>query len=148
MSLQDQVNSGIKQAIKAKNKVVLETLRAIKSALLLKQSEGKDKQITKSDEIKLLQKLHKQRNESAFIYRQQNRLDLMEEEQREAEVIAQFLPKQMSESDIEAEVKQTIQKLNATSMKDMGKVMGVISQKLAGKADGKILSGIVRGLLK
>ncbi|WP_306353726.1 GatB/YqeY domain-containing protein [Flavobacterium sp. '19STA2R22 D10 B1'] len=148
MSLQSQIMDAMKTAMKAKDTVSLESLRAIKSAILLAQTEtGAREEISKEDEIKLLQRLVKQRKDSAAIYIEQGRPDLAEPEVAQAAVIEQFLPAQLSEAEVETIVAKTIADTNAEGMKDMGKVMGLVSAVLAGKADGKTISNIVKKLL-
>lgn len=138
----------MKAAMKAKDSQSLEALRSVKSALLLAQTEtGSGKTLTEEEEIKLLQKQVKQRKDSAAIYKEQNRADLAEPELAQAEVIAQFLPKQLSEAEVRETVKQVIDETGATSMADMGKVMGLVTAKLAGKADGKTISTAVKSIL-
>ena len=135
----------IKAAMRAKDSNRLEALRAVKSAILLAQTDaaGKDG-LSEDEELKLLQKLVKQRKESAAIYKEQGREDLAEPELEQAAVIESFLPEQMSEEEIEKEVERIIEETGASGMQDMGKVMGKASQELAGRADGKTISGIVR----
>ncbi len=148
MSLQQQVMEQMKTAMKAKDKVALESLRAIKSALLLARTEtGSAAEMTEEDEVKLVQKLVKQRKDSAAIFKEQGREDLAEPELAQVAVIEQFLPAQLSEEDIEKVVVQTIDTTGATGMQDMGKVMGMVSKKLAGQADGKTISTIVKAKL-
>jgi uncharacterized protein YqeY len=148
MSLQSQVMTELKAAMKAKDSVALESLRAIKSAILLAQTEsGGGGELSEEAEIKLLQKLVKQRKDSAALYTDQGRADLAEPELAQAAVIEQFLPEQLSEEEITAVVQATIEKVGASGMQDMGKVMGMVSKELAGKADGKTISGIVKSLL-
>jgi len=147
MSLQQKVMSQLKEAMKAKDKVALESLRAIKSALLLAQTSGDKKELTEEDEIKLVQKLVKQRKESAELYTKQGREDLAEPELAQAKVLSQFLPEQLSEEELKKVISEIITQVGASSMKDMGKVMGLASKKLAGKADGKAISGVVKQLL-
>lgn len=145
MALQDNITASLKEAMKAKDTLKLEALRAIKSALLLEQtSGGQSGDLSEEQEIKLLQKLVKQRKDSATIFREQNREDLAAPEEAQAAVIQDFLPAQMSETEIEAEVVAIIESLGATGMQDMGKVMGQASQRMAGKADGKTISTIVK----
>jgi uncharacterized protein YqeY len=145
MSLQDQVMTEMKAAMRAKDAVKLEALRAIKSGILLAKSEnGSKEEIKEEEELKLLQKLVKQRKDSAAIYKEQNREDLAQPELDQAAVIEQFLPAQLSEAEIEQKVKDIIAKTGASGMKDMGKVMGMASGELAGKADGKTISMIVK----
>ena len=145
MSFQDQLNSKLKVAMREKNKVALESLRAIKSAILLLQTQSGAKETPDDAEItKLLQKLVKQRKESASIYREQGRVDLAEPEEAQIEVISQFLPEQLSAEEVEKFIDEVIQSVGATTMKDMGKVMGMANKQLAGKADGKLIAEIVK----
>jgi len=145
MSLEQQVMEQMKSAMKAKDKVALESLRAIKSALLLARTEtGSGAELTEEDEVKLVQKLVKQRKDSAAIFKEQGREDLAKPKLAQVAVIEQFLPEQLSEEDIEKVVVQTIDATSASGMQDMGKVMGIVSQKLAGQADGKTISTIVK----
>lgn len=140
--------TAIKAAMKAKDQTALAALRAVKSELLLAQTEtGTKEEITEEQEIKILSKLVKQRKDSATIYSDQNRNDLAAPELAQAEIISQFLPAQLSEAEIENVVEATIAKVGASGMKDMGKVMGMVSQELAGKADGKTISTIVKSKL-
>lgn len=148
MSLQAKVMEELKEAMKAKNTVALESLRAIKSAILLAKTEaGATEELTEADELKLLQKLVKQRKDSAALYSQQGREDLAQPELAQMAVIEKFLPKQLTEEEITAAVKGFIADVGATTAKDMGKVMGVASKALAGKADGKLISEIVKKFL-
>jgi uncharacterized protein YqeY len=148
MSLTTQIDQDIKQAMLAKDADRLRGLRAIKSALLLARTEkGAAEEITPEVEIKVLQKLAKQRRESADIYKTQNRDDLYKVEIDELEVIEAYLPKQMGHSEVEAYLKDLIGRVGATSVKDMGKVMGAANKELAGKADGKTISEVVKQLL-
>lgn len=150
MSLAETINTEIKQAMLAKDKRKLEALRAIKAGLLLIKT-GKDTsagEIPDTVEMQLLQKLVKQRKESAEVYAQQNRKDLADEELYQAGIIETFLPKQMSDEELKAEVSEIVAQTGASSMKDMGKVMGMASKKLAGKADNKKISTIVKELLQ
>jgi len=144
MSLENNISIKIKEAMKSKDVLRLEALRAIKTSLLILKTEDRNKLVSESEEVLMLQKLVKQRKDSAAIFRKQNRVDLAEPEEAQAEVISEFLPEQLSELEIEKIVIETINKISAKGMKDMGKVMGVISGKLAGKADGKTISSIVR----
>lgn len=148
MSLQSKIMEAMKTAMKEKNSTALEALRAIKSALLLAQTEvgGKDG-MSETEEIKLLQKLVKQRKDSAAIYSEQGRMDLAQPELDQAAIIEEFLPEQMSEEEVAKVVEGIIAKTGASSMKDMGKVMGMATAELAGKADGKTISTIVRSKL-
>lgn len=148
MSLQEDIMTALKVAMKDKDQTALAALRAIKSEILLSQSEtGSKEELSKEKEIKILSKLVKQRKDSASIYSQQNRNDLSEPELAQAEIIGKFLPAQMSTSEIENVVMETISKTGADGMKDMGKVMGIVNQQLAGKADGKTISTIVKAKL-
>lgn len=148
MSLQAKVMEALKEAMKSKNTVALESLRAIKSAILLAKTDvGASEELSEVEELKLLQKLVKQRNDSASLYKSQGRNDLAEAELAQVRVIEQFLPKQLSEKEIETEVLAIVSSIGASGMKDMGKVMGVASQQLAGKADSKLVSAIVKKVL-
>ena len=145
MNFQDQLNSKLKSAMREKNKVALESLRAIKSAILLLQTQSGAKETPDDNEItKLLQKLVKQRKESASIYREQGRVDLAEPEEAQIEVISQFLPDQLSAEEVEKVINEVIQSVGATTMKDMGMVIGMANKQLAGKADGKLIAEIVK----
>ena len=145
MNFQDQLNSKLKSAMREKNKVALESLRAIKSAMLLLQTQSGAKETPDDNEItKLLQKLVKQRKESASIYREQGRVDLAEPEEAQISIISQFLPEQLSPEEVEKVIDEVIQLVGATTMKDMSKVMGMANKKMAGKADGKIIAEIVK----
>ena len=148
MSLQEKVMTEIKAAMKAKNSVALESLRAIKSAILIAQTDkGAGGELSEEDEIKLVQKLVKQRKDSASIFNEQGRNDLAEPELAQVAVIEKFLPAQLSEEEIEKVVVNTITSVRATGMQDMGKVMGIVSKELAGQADGKTISTIVKSKL-
>ncbi len=148
MSLQDQIMAAMKEAMKAKNQTVLTALRAVKSAILMAKTEsGAASELTEEQELKILQKQVKQRKDSAAIFIEQGREDLAKPELAEAEVISQFLPEAMSDEDVEKVVVQVIENLGASGMKDMGKVMGVVSKQLAGQADGKTISTIVKSKL-
>jgi hypothetical protein len=146
MSLTDKINAGIKDAMKEKNEARKRTLRAIKAQLLLLKTSGEGL-ITADKEMKILQKMMKERQDSYAIYSQQGRDDLAKPEQEEMDIIKEFLPQQMSEADLTAALKTIVDQFNASSMKDMGKVMGMASKQFAGKADGKMISTIVRNLL-
>ena len=148
MAALDNLTTEIKEAMKAKNALALESLRAIKSAVLLQKSEvGASDGMSEDEEIKLLQKLVKQRRDSAAIFREQNRVDLAEPEEAQAKIIARFLPEQLSEEEVGKFIEIIIAQTGASSMKDMGKVMGMLSKQLAGKADGKTISTLVKQLL-
>jgi uncharacterized protein YqeY len=148
MSLEAQITQDMKAAMRAKDKVALEAIRAIKSAILLAKTEvaGKDG-LTTDEELKLLTKLKKQRSDSASIYKEQGRTDLEADEEAQIAIIDNYLPKQLSEGEIKAKVEEIISKTGASGMKDMGKVMGMASKEMAGQADGKTISGVVRSLL-
>lgn len=142
------IDQEIKQAMLAKDQAKLRGLRAIKAAILLAKTEkGHAEELDQDAEIKILQKLVKQRKESATIYKDQGRDDLFQVEQEEIDVISQFLPKQLDQSEIEAIVVRIIQETGATSIKEMGKVMGAANKELAGKADGKLIGEIVKAKL-
>lgn len=148
MTLEEKINQDIKAAMLAKDKVRLEALRAVKSAILLAKTEkGGGDALTPETELKLLQKQVKQRKESAEIYTQQNRPELAEKELAEATAIEAYLPKMLSDEELMTELKKIIEQVGAKSPSDMGKVMGVASKSLAGKADGKAISEKVKLLL-
>ena len=148
MELEKLINNDIKNAMLARDPEKLEALRAIKAALLLeKTKEGTTGEIPESVELKLLQKLVKQRRESADIYAAANREDLAKKERFEAAIIEKYLPQQMGEEELTEKIRQIIAQTQATSIKDMGKVMGAASKELAGKADNKMISEIVKKLL-
>lgn len=144
MSLQLKVMEQLKVAMKAKDSVALESLRAIKSALLLAGTSGSSSEITEEEEIQLVQKLVKQRKDSAAIFLEQGRKDLADPELAQIAIIEQFLPEQLSEEEVEKVVTNTIVATGASGMKDMGKVMGIVSKQLSGQADGKMISSIVK----
>ena len=149
MGLEKLINNDIKDAMFQKDKEKLNALRAIKAALLLEKT-GKDisgGEIPESVELKVLQKLVKQRKEASTIYRENERLDLAEDEEYQAQIIENYLPEQMEETEIETVVKQIIVDVGATNMKDMGRVMGMVTKRLAGRADNGVVSKIVRNLL-
>lgn len=149
MSLETQIQADIKAAMIAKDKVALAATRAVKAAILLaKTAEGAVKEnLEDAEVVKIIGKLVKQRKESAAIYSQQNRQDLADNELAEAAAMEKYLPKALSEEETEAAVKEIITETGASSMADMGKVMGVATKRLAGQADGKLISSIVRRLL-
>lgn len=148
MSLQVQINEEIKNAMKAKDTIALETLRAIKAAILLAQTEsGAKEELSKDDEIKLLQRLVKQRKESARIYNEQGREDLAQPELEQAKIIEKFLPAQLSEEEIKEIISQIIADTGANGIAQMGQVMGEANKKMAGQADGKTISSVVKSLL-
>ncbi len=148
MSLEIKINNDIKEAMIARDKVKLESLRAIKSAILLaKTAEGASKDVTDDQVIKIIQKLVKQRRESAAIYSEQNRPELSQNELSEAEAMEIYLPAQLSEEELEIKIKSIIESVGASKPSDMGKVMGVATKELSGSADGKMISAIVKRLL-
>lgn len=148
MELFEHINSDIKAAMKAKDKEKLEALRAVKSELLLlKTASGSGEEIPEDAGIKLLQKMVKQRKESAKIYKEQNRKELYEKEMQQVSYIQPYLPKQMSEEELRDALKKIIAETGASSMKDMGKVMGKASKAFAGKAEGKKIADTVKSLL-
>ena len=145
MGILSNLTEEIKDAMRAKDSLKLEALRAIKSAVILEQTaSGGGGDLSEEQEIKLVQKLVKQRKDSATIFRDQNRIDLAEPEEAQAEVISAFLPEQLSEDEVAAIIQDIIVKTGAEGMKDMGKVMGMVSTQMAGKADGKTISTIVK----
>lgn len=147
MSLQTQIMDALKVAMKAKDQIALESLRAVKSELLLAQTSGNDAEFTEADEIKLIQKLVKQRKDAAAIFIEQNRQDLADPELAQAAVLEQFLPAQLSEQEVEAIIQTIITEGGFTGMQAMGQVMGLANAKLAGAADGKTISTVVKKLL-
>ena len=148
MSLENKIMTSIKESMKSKDQTSLRALRAIKSAIILQKTQkGSSEEISNDDELKILQKLVKQRKDSADIYQDQDRMDLAQPELDEIKIIEQFLPEAMSEEEVENEVKKVIDETGAEGMKDMGKVMGIVTKKLMGKADGKTISTIVRNNL-
>jgi len=148
MSLEKLINDDIKAAMLARDKQKLEALRAVKSAILLaKTDKGGAGEIEEDAEMKILQKLVKQRRESAEIYKQQGRAALAEEEIFQLAIIEKYLPAQMSEEDVKKIIKEIIAETGAASIKDMGRVMGIATKKLAGQADNKLISGLVKELL-
>ncbi len=149
MSLESQITEQLKQAMRAKDEVALRTLRSIKAAILIEKtaSTGAKEELSEADELKLLQKLAKQRKDSLEIFVQQNRLDLAKIEEDELKVIAHFLPEQLDDSELTVQIRLIMESLHATSPADMGKVMGAASKQLAGKADGKIIAEKVKELL-
>jgi len=148
MSLEQKIMTELKAAMLAKNEAALRSLRAVKAAILLaKTSEGAGGELKEEDEIKLLQKLVKQRKDSLEIFEQQNRADLAQKEKEEIAIIEKFLPAQMSAEELKTVITGIISQTGASSPADMGKVMGVATKQLAGKADGKTISTMVRELL-
>jgi uncharacterized protein YqeY len=147
MNLEDKVNEQLKVAMKAKDQAALRALRAIKSEILLFKTSGTSKELNDAAEIKILQKMVKQRRESASIYAEQGREDLAKTENEEIEVISHFLPKQMDESELQDFINNLIDELGASSMKDMGRVMGEANKRLAGQAEGKSIAAAVKSRL-
>ena len=148
MSLENKIMTSMKESMKSKDQTSLRALRAIKSAIILQKTQkGSSEEISNDDELKILQKLVKQRKDSADIYQDQDRMDLAQPELDEIKIIEQFLPEAMSEEEVENEVKKVIDETGAEGMKDMGRVMGIVTKKLMGKADGKTISTIVRNNL-
>ena len=147
MSLEARITTDLKNAMKAKDQKALRGIRAIKAAILLAKTDGTGKGLSEEGEIKLLQKLVKQRKDSLEIYEKQGREDLAVTEREEIEIIEKYLPEQMGEEELSTIIKAIVEQVGASSMRDMGKVMGMASKQLAGKADGKTISGIVKKLL-
>lgn len=147
MSLENTINDAIKTAMKAKDKVALDSLRAVKSQILLLKTEAKGADVSAEQEIAILQRMIKQRKDSFDQFTAQGRNDLAEVEEAQSKVIEQFLPKQLSAEELETEIKKIISETGAESIKDLGKVMGTASKTLAGKSDGKSISEMVKKLL-
>ncbi|HKK59240.1 MAG TPA: GatB/YqeY domain-containing protein [Salinivirga sp.] len=149
MSLEKDITQKMKEAMKAKNKPKLEAIRAIKNAILQEKTKaGGGDEIDEATEMKMLQKLVKQREDSAEIYKKEGRNELAEKELFEANIIKEFLPEQLSEDEIRTEIEKIITETGASSMKDMGKVMGMANKQMAGRADGKLISEIVKAKLQ
>ncbi len=148
MSLTERVAGDLITAMKAKDKVLLEAVRAAKTAFLLARSEkGPDTRLTEEEETRIIQKLVKQRRESAEIYKSQERIDLWEKEVAEADILERYLPAKISDEELTAVIKAVIEKIGAKTSSDLGKVMGIAAKELSGKADGKEISAKVRQLL-
>lgn len=147
MSLEQKVMEEMKGAMRAKDEAALRTLRAIKAAILIEKTSGSGTEMTEADETKMLQKMAKQRRDSLDIFVQQNREDLAAKEREELAIIERFLPAQMSAEELQVVIKEIIAQTGASSPGDMGKVMGVATKQLAGKADGKLISETVKQLL-
>lgn len=148
MSLEKKIMEELKVAMKAKDEVALRTLRAIKAAILIeKTSEGASAEMTEAEELKMLQKMAKQRRDSLEIFQAQHRQDLAQKEQEELAIIERFLPQQMSDAELQVALKAIIAQTGATGPQDMGKVMGMATKQLAGQADGKAISAAVKTLL-
>ncbi|HKK75263.1 MAG TPA: GatB/YqeY domain-containing protein [Saprospiraceae bacterium] len=144
MTLEERITQDLKTAMKEKNDAAKRGIRAIKQAIILAKTDGSGNEITEDMEIKMLTKLAKQRKESLEIYEEQGREDLAKTEREELEIIERYLPEQMSEEELTTKIKAIIGRLGASSMKDMGKVMGMATKEFAGKADGKLISQLVR----
>lgn len=147
MTLEEKINADIKTSMLAKDHKTLEALRSIKSEILLLKTKGNGHEITPTEELATLQRLVKQRKESAQMYKEQNRIDLYDEETFQQQVIEKYLPKQLSEDEIRSKITSIITETGASSMKDMGKVMGMAQKEFAGSADNKLVSSIVKELL-
>ena len=148
MAVLEKIESEIKQALRNKQKERLEALRSVKTALWKAKTEkAADQKLSEEEETQVLQKQLKQRKESAEIYEKQNRKELAEAERKEAEVIQEFLPQPMSDEELTAAIRKIIDEVGATSMKDMGKVMGIANSQLAGKAEGKVIADKVKSML-
>lgn len=147
MSLENTISEAIKTAMKEKDKVALDSLRAVKSQILLLKTEAKGAEVSMEQEIAILQRMIKQRKDSFEQFAAQGRQDLAEVEEAQMKVIVKFLPKQLSAEELEAEIKRIIAETSAESMKDIGKVMGIASKELAGKSDGKSISEMAKKLL-
>ncbi len=148
MTLEEKIMQDLKEAMKAKDEAALRGIRAVKAAILLAKTDGTGKPIDTDREIQILQKLVKQRKESLEIYEKQNREDLAKVEREEIEVIERYLPKQLSEAELEEALRGIIAEVGAITAKDLGKVMGIASKQLAGKADGKLISQVTKRLLE
>ena len=148
MALEQQIQEDIKAAMKAKDAVAMAAVRAVKNEILLfKTAEGGSKDVTDGDVMKMIQKLIKQRKETAQVYTDNNRPELAENELAEAAVMERYLPKQLSPEELEARIKEIVAEVGATSIKDMGKVMGLATKRLAGTADGRAISAAVKAIL-
>ena len=148
MALEQQIQEDIKAAMKAKDAVAMAAVRAVKNEILLfKTAEGGSKDVTDGDVLKMIQKLIKQRKETAQVYTDNNRPELAENELAEAAVMERYLPKQLSPEELEARIKEIVAEVGATSIKDMGKVMGLATKRLAGTADGRAISAAVKAIL-
>lgn len=147
MSLESKITQDLKEAMKAKDEAAKRGIRAIKQAILLAKTDGSGKEIDRDAEIKMLQKLAKQRRESIEIFEKEGRDDLALKEKEELTIIKRYLPEQLSPEELEKEISAIIEETGASSMKDMGRVMGIASKKLAGRADGKAISTLVKNML-
>ena len=147
MSLEAKIATDLKTAMRAKDKAALRSIRAIKAQILLAKTDGSGKDLDEAAEVKMLQKMVKQRKDSLSIFEKQDRAELAQTEREEIAVIERYLPKQMDEGELTSFLQDVIAKTGASSMRDMGKVMGMASKQLGGKADGKTISSIVKKLL-
>ncbi len=147
MSLEAKIATDLKTAMRAKDKAALRSIRAIKAQILLAKTDGSGKDLDEAAEVKMLQKMVKQRKDSLSIFEKQDRAELAQTEREEIAVIERYLPKQMDEGELTTFLQDVIAKTGASSMRDMGKVMGMASKQLGGKADGKTISSIVKKLL-
>ena len=147
MSLEEKIATDLKTAMRAKDKAALRSIRAIKAQILLAKTDGSGKDLDEAAEVKMLQKMVKQRKDSLSIFEKQDRAELAQTEREEIAVIERYLPKQMDEGELTTFLQDVIAKTGASSMRDMGKVMGMASKQLGGKADGKTISSIVKKLL-
>ena len=147
MSLEQKIMGDLKEAMKAKDQASIRSIRAIKAAILLAKTDGSGKTLDETAEIKMIQKLVKQRQDSLEIYEKQDREDLAVTEREEIEVLQRYLPKQMSDEELSIFIEALVGEVGASSMKDMGKVMGLANQRLSGKADGKTIASKVKELL-
>ena len=148
MSLETKVMEEMKTAMRAKDEAALRTLRAIKAAILIEKTSGSGTEMSEADELKMLQKMAKQRRDSLDIYKTQNRPDLAAKEEEELAILNRFLPQQLSAEELRSAIKEIISQTGASSPADMGKVMGAANKALAGKAEGKMIADIVKELLK
>ncbi|MFM2268171.1 MAG: hypothetical protein RL757_1612 [Bacteroidota bacterium] len=147
MNLEEKINQDLKEAMKAKDQIGLRGIRAIKQAILLHKTSGAAEALDSDGEVKMLQKLVKQRRDSLAIFEQQNREALAQVEREEIEVIEKYLPKQLNADELEAFIKNLVAETGASGMKDMGKIMGAANKQLAGKAEGSAISAIVKKIL-
>lgn len=147
MSLEAKIATDLKTAMRAKDKAALRSIRAIKAQILLAKTDGSGKEIDEAAEVKMLQKMVKQRKDSLSIFEKQDRAELAQTEREEIAIIERYLPKQMDEAELTVFLQEAIAKTGASSMRDMGKIMGMASKQLGGKADGKTISNIVKKLL-
>ena len=145
MKIEEKINESIKDSMKEKNRLRLDSLRAIKSAILIEKTKsGSKDQIEESDVLKILQKMVKQRNDSAKIYLEQNRKELAEVEASQANIISEFLPTQLSESELSEIIDKVIEEVGAESMKDMGKVISKVNERVSGQAEGRVIAEVVK----